>query len=274
MITLRSLIRSLVAGTLDLTPSLALIGPPFTGIEASLWAANYRLEVAYVRAEHPEYSKLKIYYEAMKEEVHTVLDGAGLVPVVGEICDLANGVLYRIDGDMLNARLSVVSAVPLYGWGAASIRLGKKMLTTTLGKTTLKWYGSTLGAVSFGRPGQLRRVLGITNNLMEAHHIVPFSLSTHPVVQKAARLASVAGQDIRAFHPNEVTNGIALRDIFHRISSGNHPYYTARVLSRLDALPASTMTPLQARAAIDQIIKDIRYQIALHPLSDIEQLIF
>lgn len=49
---------------------------------------------------------------------HTVLDGAGLVPGLGEIADGANSAWYAADGDYANAGLSAAAMIPFGGWAA------------------------------------------------------------------------------------------------------------------------------------------------------------
>ena len=56
---------------------------------------------------------------------HAVLDVAGLVPVVGEVADLANAAWYAAEGDYANAALSAAGAIPFVGWGAAAVKGGK-----------------------------------------------------------------------------------------------------------------------------------------------------
>ncbi|MFC3695119.1 DNA/RNA non-specific endonuclease [Chenggangzhangella methanolivorans] len=46
---------------------------------------------------------------------HLVLDGAGMVPVVGEVADLANGAWCAAEGDWANAALSAGAAIPFAG---------------------------------------------------------------------------------------------------------------------------------------------------------------
>jgi hypothetical protein len=50
-----------------------------------------------------------------REGIHLALDIAGFVPVIGEVADVANGVLYLAEGDYVNAGISFVSAIPLAG---------------------------------------------------------------------------------------------------------------------------------------------------------------
>lgn len=56
---------------------------------------------------------------------HAVLDVAGVVPVVGEVADLANAAWYAAEGDYANAALSAAAAIPFVGWGATAVKAGK-----------------------------------------------------------------------------------------------------------------------------------------------------
>ena len=46
---------------------------------------------------------------------HLALDGVGMIPVVGEVADLANGAWYAAEGDWANAALSAGAAIPFAG---------------------------------------------------------------------------------------------------------------------------------------------------------------
>jgi RHS repeat-associated protein len=56
---------------------------------------------------------------------HAVLDVAGLIPVVGEVADVANGVWYAAEGNYVDAALSFASAIPVAGYGATAVKAGK-----------------------------------------------------------------------------------------------------------------------------------------------------
>jgi hypothetical protein len=53
---------------------------------------------------------------------HAVLDVVGLVPVVGEVADVANGIWYAAEGNYVGAALSMSSAIPFLGYGAAAVK--------------------------------------------------------------------------------------------------------------------------------------------------------
>ncbi|MBN1367678.1 MAG: hypothetical protein JW967_07110, partial [Dehalococcoidales bacterium] len=47
--------------------------------------------------------------------IQTVLDIAGMVPVIGEVCDVASGVISAVRGDAVGAALSFASCIPIAG---------------------------------------------------------------------------------------------------------------------------------------------------------------
>lgn len=223
------------------------------------------MQCAIIRSEHPEYSDWRVYWEASQEIVHLLLDGVGLIPVVGEVADLANGAIYLIQGDGVNATLSFASAIPVAGWWAAGLKVAKK--TLPLGgtaKTTLKWVAVAGDVVTFGNRSQLRNVLKLaTGDLRQAHHIIPWGRSGHKAIQKAAKSKN-------AFHLNEVLNGIPLNTSVHQ---GSHGLYDARVLAKLEAIPTH-YSPEKTYTAVLDIISDIRTAINANPTTHINQLIF
>lgn len=56
---------------------------------------------------------------------HAVLDVAGLIPVVGEVADLANAAWYAAEGNYVDAALSAASAIPFAGYAATAVKAGK-----------------------------------------------------------------------------------------------------------------------------------------------------
>ncbi len=57
---------------------------------------------------------------------HTVLDGAGMVPVVGEVADLANAGWYAMEGNWTDAALSAGSMIPIAGNAVTAAKWGKR----------------------------------------------------------------------------------------------------------------------------------------------------
>ena len=72
-----------------------------------------------VKADKPKENKLL-------DSFQFVLDIAGLIPVVGEVADGVNGVIYSARGDALNATLSFSAMIPIAGWASTGGKLAKK----------------------------------------------------------------------------------------------------------------------------------------------------
>jgi len=60
--------------------------------------------------------------------IQTGLDVVGLVPVVGEVADGINAIIYTCRGDYVNAGLSAAGMIPFLGWGATGGKFVKKGL--------------------------------------------------------------------------------------------------------------------------------------------------
>ena len=234
---------------------------------------HFSIQCAVLRANHPNWSNLKIYWEASKEFVHITLDILGLVPVAGEIADLTNGALYTIEGDGVNATSSFASAVPVAGWAAVGVKYAVKIKTVaTIGtRVKLTWKVLADGTIYFGSNNtcraQLRKVLGLAvGNLSQAHHIIPLNLQTNPIVQKAAKSGN-------AFHLNEALNGIPLSTAIH---SGSHGHYDNLIFQKLKLFAEANpnATPSQCYNKVNEIISQIRTAIANNPNTPINQLNF
>jgi hypothetical protein len=175
--------------------------------------------------------------------VHLGLDVMGLTPVLGGPADLANTILYAVEGDAQNSALSAVGLIPGLGEAAVAARHGDDI-------------------IRFGSRRVLRSVLHAPDGF-EAHHVIPWELRYHPLVQAAAR----AGFDM-----NSAENGILLTklvtepwpsgynvtkatltveqelDVTQAIQivegvHANHPAYNFYVLKRLQDLLAEVTTP-------------------------------
>ncbi|MGV3461301.1 MAG: AHH domain-containing protein [Flavobacterium sp.] len=223
------------------------------------------LECALIKAQHPDWNMFEVALHASLELLHYGLDIAGLVPAVGEVADLANGVIYTVEGDGVNATLSFSAMIPVAGIGATLVKYGKKVITLADGtKTTLKWIKNTQNLYTFGERSQLRKVLGLAiGDARQAHHIIPWAKSSHPAIQKAAGSAN-------AFHMNEALNGIPLSTARH---NGSHANYDSKVLAKLDLIP-STATPEQTYTAVTTLINNIKTAIQNNPGVHINQLNF
>ncbi|WP_027383096.1 AHH domain-containing protein [Epilithonimonas caeni] len=230
----------------------------WTKEKVKLIAANYKL----LRKLYPSWSKGKAFWYAGRETLHLLLDIAGTVPVIGEVCDITNGAIYTIEGDALNAGLSYAGAIPIAGWGATGAKFAIK---TVAGGIALAIAKNADGFYVVSRNQQLfRKVLGmVKGDVRIAHHIIPFALQTNPVIQKAMLSKN-------AFMINEALNGIPLSTAVH---SGSHQHYTDLVLRRLNAIP-SHYSPDQVYNEIIDIISDIRTVIKNNPNTHINQINF
>jgi|GEM_PF-4899532 len=241
-------------------PNAAMVTP-------QIYAMHFTMKCAIIRAEHPDYSDWKVWFEASKEMIHLALDGVGLVPGIGEIADLTNGLIYAIEGDGVNATLSAASAVPFFGWFTAGAKMAKKTIQlTATTKTTLIWVRKANNIIGFGDRAQLRKVLKLgVGDTRQAHHIIPWAKQSHPAVQKAA-----AVNGANPFHMNDALNGIPLSNSVHL---GSHSHYDNLVQGYLQAIPANA-TPDQALDAVNALINKIRTAINNNPGVHINQLNF
>lgn len=60
---------------------------------------------------------------------HLVLDGLGLIPVIGEPADAVNAVWYAAEGNVIDAGLSGAALIPFLGWGATGGKWTRRALT-------------------------------------------------------------------------------------------------------------------------------------------------
>lgn len=176
-------------------------------------------EEAILRIKHPGWGSFRIGLTASINvtigAVHTILDVAGMVPVLGEVADGINGGLYLLQGNKTDAALSFAATISIAGWGATGAKWASKIVGK--GKHSLEFTRNSKNLIEFGNRSQLRDVLGITDKVMEAHHKIPWSLAENKVVQQAAE----AG-----FHMNDEINGIALKKYSKESLDGlhgNHP---------------------------------------------------
>lgn len=229
------------------------------------FATYFSTECAIIKFQHPDWPKWKVFYHASKEMLHMALDGIGFVPMYGEVADIANGVIYLVEGDGVNASLSMIGAIPIAGWWATGAKYAKKTLNLANGsKTTLKWVAYGNNAIHFGNRSQLRKVLGLLKgDLRQAHHIIPWAKAGHRAIQKAARSK-------KFFHLNEALNGIPLNQLVH---SGSHAHYDDLVQLKLDQIDVN-LSPEETYDEIINIIGDIRNAINSYPNIPLNQLIF
>jgi hypothetical protein len=229
------------------------------------------LQCALIKIEHPEYSDIRLVWEAWRELLQLGLDVVGLVPVLGEIADLINGLIYSLYGEGINAGLSFTSAIPLAGWFATGVKFSKKTIATLAGtKTKLIWIVQTNGIINFGGRYQLRSALGLAKGYSkQAHHIIPWDFCDNVIIQKAAKSS-------KEFHMNDLLNGIPLEKSIH-VEGMAHPAYNNRVreaLREIDQRYNSNISPEDAGKEIGILVSKIRKAIIENPGVNLNQIIF
>lgn len=241
--------------------------PNAQNYDHQMYAAYWIMQCAIIKAEHPEYGEWRLAWEASKEMVHLALDGLGLVPGVGEVADLANGLIYTIEGDGVNATFSYASAVPFVGWFSFGAKMAKKTLNLANGaKTTLKWTKKVGDIVNFGDRAQLRKVLNLLpGDVRQAHHIIPWDKQTHDIIQKAAKKNGT-----NPFHMNDALNGVPVASWRNQ---PNHNVYNNLIKGKLDAIP-SNLTPDQAYSRLLDIVNEAKQAIINNPNTHLNDLIF
>lgn len=226
----------------------------------------FSTQCAILKIQNPDWSDTKVYWEASREVVQLLLDLGGLVPVVGEVCDITNGVIYTINGDGVNATLSFASAVPVLGWFTTGTKLAYKTASHVGAKQVLKWLVKTNGKIDFGYSNQLRKVMGnLVKTGEHAHHIIPWAVRENELVQRAAQ----AGD---AFHINDLVNGIPVA----AWRNTNHPAYSTKVQVLMDNVLRDNpnITPNEALEQLNNIIDYVTTIIKNNPNSRLQDLLF
>ncbi|MBK7935622.1 MAG: AHH domain-containing protein [Lewinellaceae bacterium] len=242
----------------------------------ALWNYAYSIERAKLKYHNPSWSSLRLDLEAAwnvsKEAIHLALDGFGLIPVIGEVADIASAFIYTMEGDWQNATLSVASAVPFWGWFAQGAKHCQKVVNAGGNISKLIWKADNLGKVTFGNSVQLTRMIKPVTDF-HAHHIIPWIRREHPIVQSAAK---VDGSN--PWHMNEAGNGIGIHKNYHAGSTPDaHPAYNAAILQKLDNIKnyfGGNFTPTQAYAELEKLRQATRIIITSNPTTHINNLSF
>jgi RHS repeat-associated protein len=93
---------------------------------------SYNINLVNVTVTAPAKKKSNGYFwGGALDIVQTGIDIAGLIPLVGEIADGANALIYTARGDYTNAALSTAAMIPIAGWGATGGKFVNKALKFT-----------------------------------------------------------------------------------------------------------------------------------------------
>ncbi|MGC4896189.1 RHS repeat-associated core domain-containing protein [Micromonospora sp. DT31] len=95
---------------------MALGMDPFTGNRYAFAGGN---PVSFVELDG------HLFGMSLSDIGHATLDVVGMVPVVGEVADVANGIWYAAEGNYVDAALSMASAIPLAGNAVTAAKLAK-----------------------------------------------------------------------------------------------------------------------------------------------------
>ncbi|MFB7222260.1 DNRLRE domain-containing protein [Streptomyces sp. NPDC056227] len=109
----RFLTRDMYGGALA---DMSLASDPFTGNRYSFAGGN---PISFIELDG------HLFGLSLSDIGHATLDVVGLIPVVGEVADVANGIWYAAEGNYVDAALSMSSAIPLVGYGASAVKAGK-----------------------------------------------------------------------------------------------------------------------------------------------------
>ncbi|MFE1263229.1 DNRLRE domain-containing protein [Streptomyces albogriseolus] len=109
----RFLTRDSYSGALA---DMSLATDPFTGNRYAFAGGN---PISFVELDG------HLFGLSLSDIGHATLDVVGLVPVVGEVADVANGIWYAAEGNYVDAALSLTSAIPLAGYAATAVKAGR-----------------------------------------------------------------------------------------------------------------------------------------------------
>ncbi len=227
---------------------------------------------------------LEAYWKTVRGIVHTAFDVCGLAPVAGELCDLINGALYLIEGDGVNAGLTFAAAIPFAGWvatGAKHARIAVKIADDSVVEFLVKL--NSAGKITFPLPQgkTFRQIVGVANDLDEAHHLIPQAKWEHPLVQHAASAKR------KTFHMNHPKNGLSCKK--YRVDyqpdgiHANHPNYNAQVEQKMTQIindlqtefgvPLNQIDPNVVSERLIDFQNHLREIIELNPNTKINDLI-
>ncbi|MBK8442744.1 MAG: AHH domain-containing protein [Sphingobacteriales bacterium] len=213
-----------------------LYNAPFIFSAPTMFSYNlykeYQTQCAILRKAHPRWTDLAIGLEAtwlvLGGYVHTGLDICGLIPAAGEPCDFTNGILYTIEGDGVHATLSFAATLPILGWIATAGKYAKIGVNTAAGYVELVLKQDASGLITHELPdwwnATFRSMVGVTDPLMEAHHLIPKAIYDNAVIQKASQSIDIP------YHIHHPKNGLGILKIIH---DGPHNLYSDAIRSKL-----------------------------------------
>ncbi|UPQ80068.1 AHH domain-containing protein [Flavobacterium azooxidireducens] len=232
------------------------------------FARMFVAHCAVIKQENPTWSHVKVFARAYVDTVQLLLDFAGLVPAIGEVADLANGTIYLIQGDGVNASLSYASAIPVAGWFSAGVKFAKRA-------DGLKYLvKGTNNLITFGayNSKKFRQACGIATGdaTKQAHHLIPrgSQIIEHEVVQRAAKATNNGG-----FHIDQALNGVAVATWRNQ---PNHPNYNNKIYTKLQNYIQQnpSATPTQCYNQLMVILNQAKQAVINNPNTHLNDLVF
>ena len=118
------------------------------------------------------------------DTIQTALDAAGMIPVIGEICDVASGIISVAKGDWVGAGLSLASVVPIIGNASGAAKLAKNAVKLVNKADDIVDAGKAITKVAnkadegFNSFKAFKKAAGSAGERKEWHHIVEESQIT------------------------------------------------------------------------------------------------
>jgi RHS repeat-associated protein len=235
--------------------NIVIHGVEIEGLEVgwSGWAKDLPPEVA---------NEAALAMQVDMETFHMLLDGYGFVPVVGEVLDGINAVIYAYEGDYLNAAFSTISIAPIAGdIGAKGMKYSMKAAGISKkfksAKTAKKWistaleYNSVKIANALEAPRRhLKKALNSAGTGKAAHHLIPVNmLKNNKFVQQAVE---------EGFDFNGIVNGLALDATQH---SGKHPNIYIQGIEKMIEATKSALPDASAKEVLESVADKLKTKL-------------
>lgn len=160
--------------------------------------------------------------------------------------------------------MAATPGVGLFATSSKSVLKLGTLIPGTSKRMSQIWKKIDDGLIEFSGT-RLRKVINLTDAAYEAHHLIPFQLRTHEVVQLAAK-AEIP------FHINQFENGFKLL----KELNGNHTNYNNRMIEILNIWKSSRRNPSpeDAKFFLEGLMDEMRYVINTNPNVGMQNLDF
>jgi RHS repeat-associated protein len=165
--------------------------------------------------------------------IHTVLDVAGMIPVVGEAFDAVNGIIYAAQGDKVNAAMSFASCIPIAGAVLGGAKLAYKTIDKVVSVVKGALKAEDVGASLLKGAKNTDVYLGIKKSIADYAGIaydVPRRQAQHGVrfdyLQKITK-NKVTRNQARAIEQVLIENNTQFSNVINSISPSNPIYNDA-----------------------------------------------